>query len=57
MLSEISQTKTNTACYHLHVDSITKVKFMETESREVDARDWGAAESRERLVKGTNFQL
>ena len=56
MLSKISQT--NTACYHLYVESKTekkknkkKVKLIETESKKVVARGWGSGQgNRERLV-------
>ena len=47
MLSETSQTKTNTVWSHLHVESKI-VEIIDTESKMVVARGWGV----EVLVKG-----
>ena len=43
MLSEISQTKTNTVLYHLYVETKKSI-FTEAESRLVVVRDWEVGE-------------
>ena len=65
LLSEISQTKTNTVRSHLHVDSkktkakqTSKQKLIEKEIRPVVSRGRGMAEQgiKGRWPKDTNFQ-
>ena len=43
MLSEISQTKTNTVLYHLYVETKKSI-FTEAENRLVVVRDWEVGE-------------
>ena len=56
MLSEISQTKTNTLLYYLYVES-KKAKLVKTESRMVITRGLGVGELERRWTKYTNLQL
>ena len=56
ILSKITQTKTDTAQY-LICGILRKVKLIETETRNIVARDWWGGGNRERLVKGTDCEL
>lgn len=59
MLSKISETKTSTSWYHIHVKSEwKKVELKETGLRKSVNRDEDNMRSkREWLIKGTNSQL
>ena len=57
-LSEVSWTKTNTTRYHLCVESKKRKLNSKNQRKVVVASGWlQFGENREKLVKGTHFQL
>lgn len=58
VLNEVSQTQKNECHIISLIYEISKCQIMETESKTMEARDWGWGGGKEgRLVKGTKFHL
>ena len=65
MLSEISQRKTNTVCYHLHGKSkkynklvnITRKKQTHRYREQTSGYQWGEGRGRDKREVGTNYYV